>query len=332
MLNKSVKNSKRVNFDAFTFCHSQKILARNNTIKTLEVITMKKSIAIIASLILTCTMGSLAFATELDAVKKNGTLRHVGIPYANFVSGTDDGMEVELTKLFAKSLGVKYEFIRSDWGVIVQDLIGKKIKVAAGKAETGENEPVKGDIIANGFTIIPWRQQVVEFATPTFPNQIWLIARADSTVKPIKPTKNITKNIELTKALMKGKTVLSMEKTCLDPALYKLSETGAKVVCRTGNLNEMAPAVLNKEGDFTILDVPDALVALDKWKGKLKIIGPVSDKQVMAAAFTKDSPKLLEAYNVFIKKSQHDGTYLKLIKKYYPTATRYFPDFFKGMK
>ncbi|MDD2364690.1 MAG: transporter substrate-binding domain-containing protein [Desulfuromonadaceae bacterium] len=293
---------------------------------------MKRLKSVVSVLLLTCMFSSAAFATELDDVKKSGVLRHVGIPYANFVSGTGDGMEVELTMLFAKSLGVKYEFVQSDWGVIVQDVIGRKVKVAAGKAEILEEAPVKGDIIANGFTIIPWRKQVVEFATPTFPNQIWLIARSDSPVKPIKPTHNIEKDIQLTKALMKGKSVLSMEKTCLDPALYKLSETGAKVICRTGNLNEMAPAVLNNEGDFTILDVPDALIALEKWKGKLKIIGPVSGKQQMAAAFPKDAPKLLAAYNAFIKKAQHDGTYLKLIKKYYPTATGYFPEFFKGMK
>ena len=293
---------------------------------------MKKWITAVSSLVMTCMLATLAFGADLDEIKTRGVIRHIGIPYANFVSGAGDGMEVELTKLFAKSLGVTYEFVQSDWGVIVQDLIGKKIKVAGGKAELLENAPVKGDLIANGFTVIPWRQQVVRFATPTFPNQIWLIARADSRVKPIKPTKNIEKDIQLTKALMKGKTVLSMEKTCLDPALYNLAATGATVICRTGNLNEMAPALLNKEGDLTILDVPDALVALEKWKGKLKIIGPVSDKQQMAAAFSPDSPKLLEAYNVFIKKAQHDGTYLALIKKYYPTASRYFPEFFKGMK
>lgn len=292
-----------------------------------------KRLILTAVMFLMAVGATTAVAGDLDDVKARGVLRHVGIPYANFISGTDDGMEVELTKMFAKSLGVKYEFVESGgWGVIVQELIGKKVKVAAGKAELLEDAPVRGDIIANGFTVLPWRQQVVEFASPTFPNQIWLIARADSPVKPIKPTKNIAKDIALTKTLMKGKTVLAMEKTCLDPVLYNLDATGAKVVCRTGNLNEMAPAVLNKEGDLTILDVPDALVALDKWKGKLKILGPVSDKQQMAAAFPKSSPQLLAAYNAFIKKAQHDGTYLALIKKYYPTATRYFPEFFKGMK
>jgi ABC-type amino acid transport substrate-binding protein len=284
--------------------------------------------ALLATLVLTAT----ALAGDLDDVKARGVLRHIGLPYANFNTGFGDGMEAELTKLFAKSLGVKYEFVQSDWGPIVQDLIGKKVKVANGKAELLEDAPIRGDIIANGFTVIPWRQQVVNFSIPTFPNQIWLVARTDSPVRPIKPTKNIEKDIALTKALMKDHSVLSLEKTCLDPALYKLSETGATVIYFQGKLNEIAPAMLNKEADMTILDVPDALVALDKWKGKIKILGPVSDRQQMAAGFAKDSPKLLEAYNTFIKKAQHDGTYLALIKKYYPTAPTYFPEFFKSMK
>ena len=285
-----------------------------------------------AALVITMVFVTAATAGDLGDVKARGVLRHVGIPYANFISGSGDGMEVELTKLFAKSLGVKYEFVQSDWGTVVQDLVGKKVKVSGGKAALLEDAPVKGDIIANGFTVLPWRQQVVEFSTPTFPNQIWLIARAETPIKPIKPSGNIEKDIKLTKSLMKDKTVLSMEKTCLDPALYNLAATGAHVVCRTGNLNEMAPALLNKDGDLTILDVPDALVALDKWKGQLKIIGPVSDKQQMATAFAKDSPQLLAAYNAFIKKMQHNGAYISLIKKYYPTAKFYFPEFFKGMK
>jgi ABC-type amino acid transport substrate-binding protein len=239
---------------------------------------------------------------------------------------------VELTRKFAQSIGVKYEFVPSDWGTIVADLTGRKVKVVAGVPELGEVVPVKGDIIANGFTVLPWREKVLSFSRASFPNQIWLIARADSPVKPIKPTGNILKDIERTKSLMKGKSVLAMEKTCLDPALYKLSETGARVVYRVGNLNEMAPAVLKKEAELTILDVPDALVALEKWRGKLKIIGPVSVRQEMAVAVSKDAPKLLEAYNAFLARSQHDGSYRALVSKYYPTVMRFFPDFFKGMK
>ena len=279
-----------------------------------------------------CLFSTLAQAGDLDEVKARGTLRHLGIPYANFVSGAGDGMDVELVKRFAAYLGVKYEFVQSDWGSVVQDLTGRKIRVAGGKVEELEEAPVRGDVIANGFTIIPWRQQVVAFGTPTFPNQIWLVAREDSRVRPIRPTGDGARDVARTKALMKYRSVLSMEKTCLDPALYSLAATGARIICRAGNLNEMAPAVLNREADLTILDVPDALVALSKWPGKLKIIGPVSDRQQMAPAFAPSSPRLLEAYNAFIRKAQHDGSYLALVRKYYPAAPTYFPAFFRGMK
>jgi ABC-type amino acid transport substrate-binding protein len=272
---------------------------------------------------------SSAVAADLKEIRERGVIRHLGVPYAGFVTGSGDGFDVEMTTLFAKHLGVRYEYVKTEWGSVVPDLIGKKIKVQNGDVETLEDADVKGDMIANGFTVLPWRRKLINFSQPIFPNQVWLMARADSKTRPIKPSKDIQKDIQATRKLMKGKTVLSVEKTCLDPALYKLSETGAQVICFTGQLNELAPAVINHDAEMTILDVPDALIALEKWPGKLKIIGPVSDKQVMAVGFPKDAPQLLDAYNAFLNKTKRDGTYMKLIKKYYPSAPFFFPDFFK---
>jgi len=277
-------------------------------------------------------LGTAAHAADLDDVRQRGVLRHLGIPYANFVTGTGDGMDVELTTMFAGYLGVKYEYVATDWGTVVPDLTGRKVKVKGADVEMLEEAPVKGDMIANGFTVLPWRQKVVNFSKPTFPSQIWLIARADSVVTPIKPTGDIDKDIEATRALMKGKAVMALEKTCLDPSLYDFQAAGAEVILFKGKLNELAPAVINNEAEMTILDVPDALVALGKWPGKIKIIGPVSKKQVMGAGFTKDSPKLLEEYNKFLDKTQQDGSYMKIVKKYYPSATAYFPDFFTSFQ
>lgn len=289
---------------------------------------------LIYAVILVTVLNMTGFATagDLDDLKARGVLRHLGIPYANFVTGSGDGMEVELTRKFAEHLGVKYEFVKTEWGTIVQDLTGKVVKPKGADIEIIGDAPVKGDIIANGFTILPWREKAVNFSLPTFPSQIWLIARADSKIRPIKPSHIIEKDVAATKALMKGRSVLSMENTCLDPRLYNLSATGAKVICTKGQLNDMAPALLKGDAEMTILDVPDALIALQKWPGKLKIIGPVSDKQQMAPAFSKDAPQLRDAYNQFLAKVRKDGTYMKLVNKYYPTARSFFPDFFKGMK
>jgi ABC-type amino acid transport substrate-binding protein len=286
--------------------------------------------SIVTLLFCTLPLAALsAFAGDLPDVKKAGVLRHIGVPYANFVSGSGDGMDVEIIKLFAKQLGVKYEYVKSDWGTVVEDLVGKKVKAKGDEVEFGESVPVKGDLIANGFTILPWRQKAVDFSVPTFPSQIWLVARADSKMKPIKSAKNLDKDIVTTRALIKGKKVLALPKTCLDPAGNKLDNTGAEVVIFDGNLNELAPALVNNVSELTILDVPDALIGLEKWPGKIKIIGPTSGKQTMGVAFPKESPQLREAFNEFFKKMKKDGVYDRIIKKYYPTAPSFFPEFFK---
>lgn len=265
---------------------------------------------------------------DLPEVQAAGVLRHLGIPYANFVTGSDDGMDVELIKGFARHIGVRYEYVRTDWGTVAEDLLGRKINMVHGNAVLGLEVPVKGDLVANGFTILPWREQILDFSTPTFPSQIWLIARADSAVKPIKPTK-ITKDIERVRTLIKGKKVLALPNTCLDPNLYNLSDAGAIVINYNGKLNELAPALINREAELTILDVPDALIALEKWPGKIKIIGPLSPPQQMGVGFAKTSPKLREAFNTYLKEIKHNGTYARMVEKYYPTAPYYFPAFFK---
>lgn len=271
-----------------------------------------------------------AWCGDLAQVHKSGVLRHIGIPYANFVTGAGDGMDVALMQLFAKHLGVRYEYVKADWGSVVQDVIGKKVQAKGEEVTILGDAPVRGDLIANGFTVLPWREKALSFSAPTFPSQIWLVARVDSKVKPIRPSGNIDTDIARTKALMKKKDVMALKKTCLDPDLYHLEATGANVILFNGNLNELAPAVISGKAEMTILDVPDALVALDKWPGKIKILGPVSRKQEMAVAFPKSSPQLHDAFNNFLKQAKRDGSYANIVKHYYPTAFAFFPEFFQG--
>lgn len=271
-----------------------------------------------------------ATAGDLPQIRKDGVLRHLGIPYANFVTGAGDGMDVEIMQLFATSLGVRYEYVKTDWGTVVEDLVGKSVKARGDDVEFGATVPVKGDLIANGFTILPWRHKVVDFSAPTFPSQIWLIARADSKMKPIKPSPSTEADVATVKRMIDGKRVLALKKTCLDPDLYRLRETGANVVLFDGKLNELAPALVKGDAELTILDVPDALIALDKWPGKIKIIGPISGRQEMGVGFPKDAPQLRDAFNEFYGKLRADGSYDRIVKKYYPTALYYFPDFFRA--
>lgn len=267
---------------------------------------------------------------DLQDVQAAGVLRHLGVPYANFVSGSGDGMDVELIRGFAAYLGVRYEFVETDWKHAFGDLTGRNARGAGRHAELLEETPVRGDLLANGVTILDWRREVADFSAPTFPSGVWLIARADASLSPIRPTGDLTSDIGLVKAALGGRSVLALENTCLDPKLYAVAESGAQVrlLPHVRNLNEMAPAVLRGDADSSLLDVPDALVALEKWPGEIKVIGPVSEPQVMGVAFRKDSPQLREAFDHYLATIQSDGTYRRLVEKYYPAVPDYFPEFF----
>lgn len=271
-----------------------------------------------------------AQSADLQEIKAKGELRHLGIPYANFVTGSGDGFEVEMVQGFARHIGVKYTLVSTDFYSVIRDLLGKNVVITGGEVRLEGNFPVRGDIIATGFTVLPWREAVLLYSKPTFPSQVLLLARADSSISPIKGSKDLDQDITETKQLIGKNSLLVMERTCLDPNNYGLKGIGLDLrsYTKSTNLNEMVPALLNREAELTLLDVPDVILDLKKWAGQIKVIGPVSGHQDLAAAFPKDAPELRDAFNQYLSQIKADGTYDKLVDKYYPGIRRYFPDFF----
>ena len=290
---------------------------------------MKKLVALMVVLFVS---GTVVNATTLEEVKKNGVLRHLGVYYANFNTGAGDGLDTELMQLFAKHLGVRYQHIETSFSTVITDLSGIKIKLRGNEVDILGTTTPKGDVIANGLTILSWRKKVVDYSTPTFPTQVWLVAQAGSSIKPISPSGDPDKDIQAVKAMLKNKTVLSKKNTCLDASLYNIGATGAKVKLFGGSPGELAPAVIQNEAEATLLDVPDALVALVKWGSKIKVVGPISKFQGMGVGFTKDASELKKEFNNFFAQIKVDGTYHKLITKYYPLAFQFYPDFFSDVK
>lgn len=283
----------------------------------------------LAALLMAC-LGSVAVAADLKEIQARGELRHLGIRYANFVTGAGDGFEVELVQGFAKHIGVRYTLVYTDFYNVLRDLLGKDVVRKGEQVRLEGSFPVKGDLIATGFTVLPWRESVVLFSRPTFPSQVLLVARADSAINPIKGSGNLAEDIRVTKSMIGKNSLLVMERTCLDPANYGLKGVGIdlKAYTRSTNLNEMIPALLNKEAELTLLDVPDAILDLRRWAGRIKVLGPISEHQELAAAFPKDAPELRRAFDEYLLKVKADGSYDKLVDKYFPGIRRYFPDFF----
>jgi ABC-type amino acid transport substrate-binding protein len=295
----------------------------------------RSGLHLVAALALGMAAPRVAAATEggdLQDIQQRGVLRHIGIPYAGFITGSGDGMDVELVRLFAKRLGVRYEFVRTEWAAALPDLTGRQ--VSATTADLGKASPagIRGDLLATGLTILPWRARVADFSAPVFPTQVWVVARADSAVRPIRPSGDVVADIQNVKGLLAKKSLLGVESTCLDPALYQLDATGARIRLKKIQLDEVAPALINGDGELALLDVADAMIALQKWPGKIKVIGPISPRQEMGVAFRKASPRLRAAFDEFLAEIRRDGTYRRLVKSYFPEAPVYFPEFFAAAR
>lgn len=287
----------------------------------------------ILAVLLCGLLSTSSFTADLDEIRARGELRHLGVRYANFVTGSGDGFDVELVRGFAAHLGVRYTLVYSDFYSVIRDLLGRELVRGEDGVRLAGTFPVRGDMIASGFTVLPWRDAVLLFSEPTFPSQVLLVARAQSPIEPIPGSEALDADVRATKALIGDKSLLVMKGTCLDPANYGLEGAGLdlRAYTRSTNLNEMVPAMLNGEAELTLLDVPDAILDLRKWAGRIKVIGPISDHQSLAAAFPPEAPALRDAFNAYLRQIRADGRYDALVDKYYPGIRRYFPDFFAAL-
>jgi len=127
------------------------------------------------------TLPLATHARDLPGVLEAGVLRHLGIPYANFVTGSGDGLDIELMQGFAAHLGVKYRFVKSDWSRIFGDLTGRHARRGENGAELLDSAPITGDVIANGMTLLPWRQDVINFFRSNF--SIFCLVNRQSRIK-----------------------------------------------------------------------------------------------------------------------------------------------------
>ena len=282
--------------------------------------------------ILSIAVPAVGQAGDLQEIKQRGVLKHLGVTYANFVKPTPSGfvgLDVDLMKLFAKHVGVEYQFVSTDWGALFSDLTGYQLNPLTHELLPKVAER-KGDIIANGLTILPWRQKIVSYSEPTFPTGVWLLTRAQSPLLPIIPSGNEADDIDKVKELLFDHSVLTMDNTCLDAKIYNFDES--KVIIRKFTdekvIDRIVPAMLEGQADATLLDIPDALIALEEYQGEIKIIGPVAKAQDMGIAVPKSSPELLREFNIFFAEIWKDGTYRTLVTKYYPSIFLYANNFF----
>ena len=89
-----------------------------------------KAIKFLTLFIILVSVAKSCFADDLDKLLEAGELRHLGVPYCNFVTASGTGLDIELKQGFAQLLGVRYRFQETTWNRAIGDLSGQHVRKA----------------------------------------------------------------------------------------------------------------------------------------------------------------------------------------------------------
>ncbi len=169
-------------------------------------------------------------------------------------------------------------------------------------------EADEADIIAAGMNSLdPDRQKKVDFSTPYFDSQLVLVVADDNT--------SINSIDDLTSDM---KVAGQIGTTGADEA-NALADDGK--IAKAVILDKVSDAMLqlqNGDIDAIILDKPVTESYISKQPGVAKIVGsPIGELESYAFAVQKDNAELLEKINTGLQNMIDNGTYDKLVAKWF---------------
>jgi membrane-bound lytic murein transglycosylase F len=248
-----------------------------------------------AILLFCMLLGLLSSCTKkegLDAILQSGQITVLTRNNANCYYTYRErrmGFEYDLAKAFSDYLGVTLKVLTPAWEDLIKDL--------------NEGE---GDFIAASMTIMPSRQEQVDFSDSYLTVQQQVIRHKDnSEVREIGD--------------LKGKTIDVRRGTSYEARLGALKERGLdiKIVLHEDTpTEELIRMVAEKEIDLTVADSNIALLNR-RYYPDIRIAFPLGEEESLGWAVRKREKALLEKINDFFKKIKADGTYEKLYNKYY---------------
>ncbi len=227
--------------------------------------------------------------TLLETIKQRGTIK-VGTEgtYPPFTfkdeKGELQGFDVEIINEVAKRIGVKAEFVPTEWKAMFAGLDSERF-----------------DVIANQVSINQERTAKYDFSSPYTVSGAQVVVNKETT--DIKGLEDL-----------KGRKVGVTQGSNWDGIAKK---AGAEVQYYKG-ANEIFADLAAKRIEATVNDrlfISEYL--LKNPNQQIKVVGPTFDSAQMALAFRKGSPELVEAVNKALADIHADGTYLKISQKWF---------------
>jgi len=237
------------------------------------------------------TGGATTATNQLEQIKAAGTIK-IGTEgtYAPFTyhdkSGKLTGFDVEIAEEVAKRIGVKPEFVETQWDGMFAGLDSKRF-----------------DIVVNEVGIRPDRQEKYDFSDPYIVSKAVLITHTENA------------DIKSFADLKSKKAAQSLTSNLTDIA----KSNGAEIVATEG-FNQAIDLLTSKRVDAT---VNDGLSFLDLKKQKpdvpLKVVAEHEETSKNGILFRKGNKELVDAVNKALSDMKADGSYLKISEKYFGT-------------
>lgn len=238
-------------------------------------------------------LGAIARADDknaVDKIKTNGTLR-VGIEpgFLPFEMRTPQGewvgFDIDMMNAYAKSLGVKVDFVSSKWEGIIPGLIAGKY-----------------DLIVSGMTIKPERAKAVLFSDPYFEAGLKILL-AQKNAASIKSFADLDK---------KGKIIVLKLGTTGD--YYATEHFKNAEIRRLDSEADAAQSVALGRADAFVYDKPFVDIFAASHPGKTVTLNDLVSKENLGVAAGKKSQALIDNFNAFLAGWRKSGEYDKAYK------------------
>ncbi len=237
-----------------------------------------------------CLFGNRAVQAQVVAtdtlaeILKTGVLKaciwpdYFGISYHNPRSGKFQGVDIELSRALAKDLGVKLEYVETDFGKLLDDMQQGKCQIAM-----------------MGVAVLPSRALRVDFSQPYLRGDAYAVTTLNNTA--IKTWSDLDQP---------GRVISVLKGTFLEPLMRsRLKHASLLVADQPG---ERERDVESGRADVFITDYPysQRMLANTDWA---RVIAPDSPVQMTdyAYAVPKNNPIWLARVNAFVSQIKKDG-------------------------
>ena len=235
------------------------------------------------------TSGESATPT-LDAIKEKGTftlMTATGFPPFEYLGadGQPAGVDIDVGQLVADELGVEYEVLDMDFGLLIEAL------------KSG-----KGDMIGAGMTVTDERAQQVDFTVTYATAGQVLLLPADSTITSAEELKS-------------GDCTVTVQANTTGD-IYVQDTLGISSPLQFKNAVECAAALAAGKADAAVIDSVAANTIVKNYEGELKVLDEMVTEENYALAIAKGQEDLVEFVNQVIEKNIENGTIDKLLEEH----------------